>query len=78
MRALAATLEIAGVEVLRDETGVLVGDSIPEWIYANLDSASDVVYVLSEHAIASPWVREELSVAKMRQKRDAGFGIRPS
>ena len=43
-------MEIAGVEVLRDEVGLLVGDSIPEWTYASLDSATDVVYVLSEDA----------------------------
>jgi hypothetical protein len=77
VRILDASLRVAGVETLRDEHGIAVGENIPEWIYDSISSATHLIYVVSASSVSSKWVREELSVAKMREKEDAGFRVLP-
>ena len=77
MRKLDASLVLNGVEVFLDERDIKVGESIPARIYDGISKASHIIYVLSNSSVYSSWVNEELDIAKMKQKKDEGFGILP-
>ena len=72
-----ATLLSCGVKTFVAERDIRVGDSIPERIYEGIGAATDLIYVISLDSVRSPWVQEELSIAKMRQKESSGFRIFP-
>jgi hypothetical protein len=72
-----ASLRAAGISTFLDERDIKVGDPITEKIYEGIASATDLLYIISENSIISSWAQEELEVAKVRQKREAGFGILP-
>jgi hypothetical protein len=76
-RQLDATLLANGTKTFLAERDIRIGDVIPEKIYAGLENATDLVYIVSAHSIHSRWVQEELSIAKMREKGSRGFRIFP-
>src|SRR3712207_5746181 len=77
VRALDASLHLAGVTTFLDERDIQVGDSITAKIYEAISTATDLVYIISESSARSRWASEELTAAKVRQRRDEGFRIMP-
>ena len=77
VRQLADSLNFYGIPTFFDEREIKIGDNIPAKIYNGLEKATHVIYVISNNSIQSEWVREELSVAKMRQMNKAGCSILP-
>lgn len=77
VRRLADSLAFYGVPLFLDEREIKVGDNMPAKLYDALERATHVVYVLSKNSICSVWVKEELSVAKMRQLDKLGCRILP-
>jgi hypothetical protein len=77
VRLLADSLAFYGIPIFFDEREIKVGDNIPAKIYDGLERATHVIYVLSNNSIRSEWVKEELSVAKMRQMDKRGCRILP-
>lgn len=77
VRKLLATLAAAGIDGFLDERDIHVGENIPARLYSELASATHIVYVVSKASIASRWVNEELSVAKMREQEEHGCRILP-
>jgi len=76
-RFLDSSLTTSGVETFLDERDILVGDSFPDRIYEGIGSAHHLLYIISNSSTTSEWVREELSVAKVKQKEEKGFRILP-
>lgn len=74
---LDAALNIAGVGTFLDERDIRAGDSITGKIYEAISTATDLVYIISENSAKSPWVKEELTLAKVRRRKDEGFAIFP-
>ncbi len=57
-----------GIEAWVDRWEMLPGDSLAEKVYEEgLEGADAVVAVVSENSIGSPWVKDELNTAKVRQ-----------
>ncbi len=57
-----------GIEAWVDRWEMLPGDSLAEKVYEEgLGGADAVVAVVSENSIESPWVKDELNTAKVRQ-----------
>jgi hypothetical protein len=77
VRRIADSLSFYGIPIFFDEREIKVGDNIPEKIYDGLERATHVIYVLSKNSIQSEWVKEELSVAKMKQMDKKGCHILP-
>jgi hypothetical protein len=64
----ATRLREKGIEAWVDRWEMLAGDSLGEKVYEEgLGQADAVVAVISENSLASPWVRDELNTAKVRQ-----------
>ncbi|MET8142525.1 toll/interleukin-1 receptor domain-containing protein [Sphaerisporangium sp. NPDC005288] len=76
-RFLDGSLAAAGVATFLAERDLKVGDSIPERIFGEIAAATSLIYVVSRASVRSPWVREELGVAKIRAMEGKGFGILP-
>src|SRR5215212_8901497 len=74
---LYTALVAQDISVFLDDREIKIGDSIPDQIYRGIAESTHLLYVLSSHSIASQWVREELSIAKMREKEGKGFTILP-
>jgi hypothetical protein len=57
-----------GIEAWVDRWEMLPGDSLAEKVYEEgLGGADAVVAIVSENSIDSPWVKDELNTAKVRQ-----------
>jgi hypothetical protein len=76
-RQLDATLLANGADTFLAERDIGIGDSIPERIYAEMAKATALIYIVSAKSVSSPWVQEELSIGKMREKQLRGFRIFP-
>lgn len=64
----ARKLRENGIEAWVDRWEMLPGDSLGEKVYEEgLGQADAVVAVISENSLESPWVRDELNTAKVRQ-----------
>jgi hypothetical protein len=74
---LNASLYSVGIETFFDLKDILVGQSIPDAIYEGITESTHLIYVISEKSVNSEWVREELSIAKMKEKSGAGIKILP-
>lgn len=74
---LYESLRLAKLEVFFDEKELRVGDDIPASLEAALTNATTVIYVMSSSSLKSKWVREELSIAKMRTASEEGLRILP-
>jgi hypothetical protein len=71
---LVVDLRRYGVELWLDEEQILVGESITEKIAEGLAECEDLIIVLSEHFLGSPWCKTELRTVlhkyiKTREKR---------
>jgi len=77
VRKLDSALSSQGVKVFLDERDIKVGDSIPDSIYEALSVSTHILYVVSINSVSSAWVKEELSIAKMRQNENDGLRILP-
>lgn len=77
VREFDSALHGFGVPTFLDERDIGLGEDIPQRVYKELAEASHVLYFISRDSIASQWVQEELSVAKMREKEDKGILILP-
>lgn len=64
---LAEDLVASGVGVWLDRWEIKVGDSISDRIQSGLQESDYLLVVLSPNSVNSPWVCEELSVARVRQ-----------
>lgn len=76
-RLLDASLRIADVETIRDERHMVVGDSIPNWVFTSIARATAAIFVISPRALDSSWLEEEISAAKTRQIESRDFKILP-
>src|SRR5215203_5800753 len=64
----ARRLRENGIDAWVDRWEMLPGDSLGEKVYEEgLGQADAVVAVISENSLASPWVKDELNTAKVRQ-----------
>jgi hypothetical protein len=64
----ARRLRENGVDAWVDRWEMLFGDSLGEKVYEEgLGQADAVVAVISENSLASPWVKDDLNTAKVRQ-----------
>ena len=72
---LYASLEEAGVRVFWDRFDVLPGESLRDQIIVAIHEHDRLIVVLTENAIASNWVREEIELA-WYHKRDSLVPIR--
>lgn len=64
---LAEDLVASGVGVWLDRWEIRVGDSISDRIQLGLQESDYLLVVLSPNSVNSPWVREELNAARVRQ-----------
>jgi CheY-like chemotaxis protein len=64
---LTSQLKDRGLRVWYDGWEIVAGDSIVQKVQEGLSSSDCLIVVLSPASVASRWVREELSVALMRQ-----------
>jgi len=64
---LAEDLVASGVGVWLDRWEIRVGDSISDRIQSGLQESDYLLVVLSPNSVNSPWVREELNTARIRQ-----------
>ena len=71
-------VQTCALPIFLDERDIKAGDSIPTKIYKAMETATHVIYVISENSKKSKWVEEELSVAKMREKSQCGLKIIPA
>jgi|ERR1044071_1025734 hypothetical protein len=76
-RQLEASLFARNINTFLDERMIQVGDSIPQKVYDGIASSTHLIYVVSRASIKSLWVQEELSIAKMKEKKSRGFKILP-
>jgi hypothetical protein len=60
VREVGSILHGFGIETWFDEWEILPGDRITEKIEEGLSKATSVIIFLSPHAVASPWVTEEM------------------
>lgn len=67
VRRIAARLEECGVSVWLDENELNPGDSLLGRISESIHHTTFVAVVLSKSALASPWVKKELSLAMARE-----------
>lgn len=77
VRNLDAQLLANKVNTFLDEREIKVGDYIPEKIYEGIGTSTHLIYVISRNSLGSTWVKEELSIAKMKEKEAKGFCILP-
>ena len=66
VREVAAILHAAGIECWLDEWEILPGDSIIKAISNGLQSATHLVFFMSQASIKSKWVEEELNASLYR------------
>ncbi|OLE53678.1 MAG: hypothetical protein AUG51_12520 [Acidobacteria bacterium 13_1_20CM_3_53_8] len=76
-RKLSKSLHSRGLRVWYDEWEIIVGDSITQKIEEGIISSSFLVIILSTASVSSPWVREELDAALMRQITDRKVQVLP-
>lgn len=76
-RMLHASFVGANIESFLDEENIKIGDSIPDKVYEGIDSSTCLIYIISQTSLNSSWVKEELNIAKMREKTDKGFKVLP-
>jgi CRISPR/Cas system CMR subunit Cmr4 (Cas7 group RAMP superfamily) len=67
-RRLANDLRVGGCRVWLDEHEILVGDSVQRRLGEGIEKADFVVLLISEPAVASSWVRDEIEAALAREK----------
>ncbi len=77
VRQLDASFFVRNVETFLDERDIQVGDSIPDKIYDGIAKSNYLATVMSNSSIQSSWVKEELSIAKIKEKKNQGFKILP-
>ena len=76
-RTIDAALRIAGVSTFLDERDIRVGDSITGRVFHAIDTATEVLYLISANSAQSAWAADELAAAKFRQRSEPGFRILP-
>lgn len=74
---LVADLASHSIPVWYDKLDLRIGESVPGAIDAGLRDSKYFAIVLSKASVASPWVREELNAATMRQVAQGGTFILP-
>ncbi len=74
---LQRSLEYYGIPIFVDDKDIAPGDSIPERIHHGIERSTHLILILSAHAIASNWVREEFDIAKMRERINSSYKIIP-
>ena len=77
VRRLASDLEERKLGVWIDERELAVGDSIASGIESGLRDSDYLIAVLSEHSVASRWVKAELNAAMMKQLSEGGTVVLP-
>jgi hypothetical protein len=68
-RDLAKRLEEAGVKVFSAERGILAGEIFSNQITKQLSSVDEVMVILTENSVDSPWLMFELGAASSLRKR---------
>lgn len=77
VREFDNTLRAFGIETFLDEKDIALGQDIVQRIYNEIERADYLAYFISNNSINSEWVNEELSVAKMQEKKQKGIFILP-
>ncbi len=77
VRALAATLTMAGARVWLDQWEIRPGDSIPSAIDAGLSGFDTFVLVWSAGAAKSRWVKKEMNAAIARWTAEDSYRLIP-
>jgi hypothetical protein len=73
----AGILNTYDLNVWKDSKDILVGGNILKSVYEGIKNASHFCCIISSASIASAWVEDELSFAKMRQLKDRTLAIVP-
>ena len=76
-RQLDASLTSIGVKTFLDSKDIKIGESIPERVYDGLSTSTHLIYIISSSSIQSRWTKEELNIAKMKEKSSGGISILP-
>lgn len=66
-----------GIDTFIDEMAIGWGDSINERVFSSIEAARFVVVFITEGAMASKWVRKEISTALTREINDDAVVILP-
>src|SRR5689334_7267406 len=74
---LVADLSRHSIPVWYDKFDLRVGESVPGKINEGIAGARHFLIVLSPAAVESPWVKEELNAALMRQVAEGGTFLLP-
>ena len=75
--AFAYFLRERGTDVWLDQWEIRVGDSIVQKINDALSETTHLAILLSSVSVTKPWVRHELSSARMRQLTDSSVSVLP-
>jgi hypothetical protein len=70
VRQICANLLGAGYNVWLDELSAAPGDSLLDKVFQGIDASDFVLAVMSERAVKSEWVVDELKAARMREKTE--------
>jgi hypothetical protein len=76
-KQLNASFFSNSIQTFLDTKDILVGDSIPEKIYNGIGESTHLIYIMSASSVTSSWVKEEISIAKVKEKQAKGFKILP-
>ncbi len=72
------TLVYSHLDVFIDEKDIKIGDNILERIEKGIEESAGLLYVISKSSVKSTWVREELSMARVKSITQRGiFTIYP-
>lgn len=74
---LVSDLQAKEISVWYDKFDLTIGESIPGKINEGIAAAKYFIIVLSPDAVSSPWVREELNAALMKQIASKGTFLIP-
>ncbi|HKZ79754.1 MAG TPA: toll/interleukin-1 receptor domain-containing protein [Pyrinomonadaceae bacterium] len=67
------TLTYSNLEVFIDEKDIKIGDNILEKIEKGIEESAGLLYVISKYSVKSTWVKEELSMARVKSITQRGI-----
>lgn len=68
VKEMSKELDYYGIQVILDEHVINVGDDIRKILAYNIENAENLIFVISENSIKSPWIIHELELAKSLKK----------
>lgn len=74
---LAKELEKRGIDTWIDQWGIKVGDNFSEKIYQGIQNCDYFAILLTKNSVNSRWVKEELSMARIKELDSEGVKVLP-